>query len=76
MDDKYTLLQDLTKALKIACEILTADPEGGAARVPFPLFRDVYHFLASIDGEIRREIIQTATDYLQMHALVHIYDMI
>jgi len=62
------LAENITKALKIACEILTADPEGGASRVPFPLFRDVYKFLASIDGEIREETVQAALNYLQMHA--------
>uniref|UniRef100_A0A8D2NG21 Ropporin-1-like protein n=1 Tax=Zonotrichia albicollis TaxID=44394 RepID=A0A8D2NG21_ZONAL len=39
-------------SMKQACEILTRDPEGGAARIPFETFSFLYLYLASIDGEI------------------------
>uniref|UniRef100_A0A8B9MKI7 Ropporin-1-like protein n=1 Tax=Accipiter nisus TaxID=211598 RepID=A0A8B9MKI7_9AVES len=42
-------------SMKHACEILTRDPEGGAARIPFATFSFLYSYLASIDGEIPEE---------------------
>ncbi|NWV46922.1 ROP1L protein, partial [Daphoenositta chrysoptera] len=45
-------LQSLLSSMKQACEILTTDPEGGAARIPFETFSFLYSYLASIDGEI------------------------
>ena len=54
-------------ALRIACEILTHDPEGGAARIPFPLFQDLYKYLAQIDGEIDDEHINKVIEYLDYH---------
>ncbi|XP_010139752.1 PREDICTED: ropporin-1-like protein [Buceros rhinoceros silvestris] len=45
----------LLSSMKHACEILTMDPEGGAARVPFETFSFLYLYLASIDGEIAEE---------------------
>ncbi|NWH99221.1 ROP1L protein, partial [Tichodroma muraria] len=45
-------LQSLLSSMKQACGILTRDPEGGAARIPFETFSFLYSYLASIDGEI------------------------
>lgn len=45
----------LLSSMKHACEILTRDPEGGAARIPFETFSFLYSYLASIDGEIPEE---------------------
>ncbi|NXY86437.1 ROP1L protein, partial [Alcedo cyanopectus] len=45
----------LLSSMKHACEILTKDPEGGAARVPFETFSFLYLYLANIDGEIPEE---------------------
>ncbi|KAM7071430.1 ropporin-1-like protein isoform 1-T4 [Acridotheres tristis] len=42
----------LLSSMKQACEILTRDPEDGAARIPFETFSFLYSYLASIDGEI------------------------
>ncbi|XP_074843944.1 ropporin-1-like protein isoform X1 [Carettochelys insculpta] len=42
----------LLTSMKYACEILTTDPEGGPARIPFDTFSFIYTYLASIDGEI------------------------
>ncbi|XP_053856107.1 ropporin-1-like protein isoform X1 [Vidua macroura] len=42
----------LLSSMKQACEILTRDAEGGAARIPFETFSFLYSYLASIDGEI------------------------
>ncbi|NXC41964.1 ROP1L protein, partial [Penelope pileata] len=45
-------LQSLLSSMKHACEILTEDPEGGAARIPFETFSFLYSYLAGIDGDI------------------------
>ncbi|XP_027499898.1 ropporin-1-like protein isoform X1 [Chiroxiphia lanceolata] len=42
----------LLSSMKHACEILTSEPEGGAAPIPFETFSFLYLYLASIDGEI------------------------
>uniref|UniRef100_A0A8D0L4J6 Ropporin-1-like protein n=1 Tax=Sphenodon punctatus TaxID=8508 RepID=A0A8D0L4J6_SPHPU len=42
----------LVSAMKHACEILTTDPEGGPARIPFDTFSFLYSYLAIVDGEI------------------------
>uniref|UniRef100_A0A8C4VV98 Ropporin-1-like protein n=1 Tax=Gopherus evgoodei TaxID=1825980 RepID=A0A8C4VV98_9SAUR len=42
----------LMTSVKYACEILTTDPEGGPARIPFDTFSFIYTYLASIDGEM------------------------
>ncbi|NWX02298.1 ROP1L protein, partial [Caloenas nicobarica] len=52
-------LQSLLSSMKHACEILTKDPDGGAARVPFETFSFLYSYLASIDGEIPEEETET-----------------
>lgn len=38
--------------MKLLCELLTSDPEGGPARIPFELFIDLYRYLAQIDGNV------------------------
>ncbi|KAJ8277713.1 hypothetical protein GJAV_G00078930 [Gymnothorax javanicus] len=42
----------ILSAMKQACEILTQDPEGGAARIPYDTFVSLYTYLAHLDGEI------------------------
>ncbi|XP_074801141.1 ropporin-1-like protein isoform X3 [Natator depressus] len=42
----------LMTSVKYACEILTTDPEGGPARIPFDTFSFIYTYLASIDDEM------------------------
>ena len=61
----FYCLQNITAAMKTVCEILTADPEGGAARIPYPLFKDIYTYLAQIDGEISQAQINEVFTYLQ-----------
>lgn len=61
------LAGNITSAMKVICEILTRDPEGGAARVPFDLFKELYTYLAQIDGEISEEQIESVFTYLQYH---------
>ena len=56
--------QSLTLAMKTVCEILTTDLEGGSARIPFSLFKELYTYLAEIDGEIPKEHVSTVIDHL------------
>lgn len=44
--------QSLNAALKHLCEILTDDPEGGPARIPFKTFSYVYRYLAKLDTDV------------------------
>lgn len=50
--------------MKAVCEILTTDLEGGPARIPFSLFKELYTYLAEIDGEIPKEHVSTVIDHL------------
>ena len=59
--------QNITDAMKTVCEILTADPEGGPARIPFQLFQDLYRYLAHIDGEISQEHLNNVISHLEYH---------
>uniref|UniRef100_A0A672IME2 Ropporin-1-like protein n=1 Tax=Salarias fasciatus TaxID=181472 RepID=A0A672IME2_SALFA len=45
----------LQSSLKFACEILTEDEEGGAARIPFDTFVRLYTCLAHLDGDVPQE---------------------
>ena len=56
--------------MQMVCEILTADPEGGAARIPFPLFQDLYRYLAQVDGEISEEHINNVISHLHYDVYV------
>lgn len=38
--------------MKHLCEILTTDPEGGPARIPFGTFSYVYRYLSGLDSDI------------------------
>ncbi|XP_060756807.1 ropporin-1-like protein [Neoarius graeffei] len=49
----------ILSALKFACEILTEDPEGGAARIPFDTFVSLYTYLAELDGDIPQDEIDS-----------------
>ncbi|KAM5157308.1 ropporin-1-like protein [Mantella aurantiaca] len=55
-------------ALKHACEILTEDPEGGAARIPFETFTFLYKYLAQVDRDIPETQIEEAVHALQTEA--------
>ncbi|KAF7214063.1 ropporin-1-like protein isoform X2 [Nothobranchius furzeri] len=56
---------NLQSSLKFACEILTNDEEGGAARIPFDTFVQIYTYLAHLDGVVSQSHIQTFLKSLQ-----------
>ncbi|XP_066497167.1 ropporin-1-like protein isoform X2 [Hoplias malabaricus] len=45
----------ITSTLKHACEILTEDPDGGAAQIPLEVSVKLYTYLAELDGDIPQE---------------------
>ena len=55
----------MPQALKVLCEILTTDAEGGPARIPLEQFEKLYKFLAQVDGEVSREQIHKVMEYLK-----------
>ena len=55
----------MPQALKVLCEILTTDPEGGPARIPVEQFEKLYRFLAHVDGEVASEQIHKVMEYLK-----------
>ena len=59
--------------MKLACEILTADPEGGAARIPFNLFQFIYKYLVELDGEIPQEHVNAVLECLEQQVYVTLY---
>lgn len=52
-------------SLKHACEILTEDEEGGAARIPFTTFVKLYTYLAHLDGDIPQDDMDKFLSSLQ-----------
>jgi len=50
--------------MKSVCEILTKNLEGGPAQIPFQTFKELYTYLADIDGEIPKEHVETVIDHL------------
>ncbi|NXS87688.1 ROP1L protein, partial [Erpornis zantholeuca] len=64
-------LQSLLSSMKQACQILTRDPEGGAARIPFETFSFLYSYLASIDGEISETEMKVFLQEIQEQADKH-----
>ncbi len=63
--------QTIISALKHACEILTEDPEGGSAQIPFDTFQSLYTYLAHLDGEIPKEQIDSFLHSLEKYAWAH-----
>ncbi|XP_049912718.1 ropporin-1-like protein [Epinephelus moara] len=55
----------LMSSLKFACEILTEDEEGGAARIPFRTFIQLYTYLAQLDGDMPQDRISSFLSSLQ-----------
>lgn len=56
--------ENLTLAMKTVCEILTTDLEGGPARIPFSLFKELFTYLAETDGEIPKEHVDAVIEHL------------
>ncbi|XP_072306726.1 ropporin-1-like protein [Eucyclogobius newberryi] len=55
----------LMSSLKIACEILSEDEEGGAAQIPFSTFVQLYTYLAHVDGDLTENQVHNFLRSLQ-----------
>ncbi|CAF3541151.1 unnamed protein product [Rotaria socialis] len=56
--------KNMTDTLIKICELLTSDPPGANARIPFEQWKKYYRYLAEIDGDIREPHIKEVIDYL------------
>lgn len=63
-----TLEKSISAALKVTCEIMSTDSDGGDARIDFDLFSDLYSFLARVDGDISDTQTQRALDWLKIES--------
>ncbi|TNN84641.1 Ropporin-1-like protein [Liparis tanakae] len=55
----------LVSSLKFACEILTEDEAGGAARIPFNTFVKLYTYLSHLEGDTTQYCIDNFLSSLQ-----------
>ncbi|XP_072304503.1 ropporin-1-like protein [Eucyclogobius newberryi] len=74
-----SLAGTLRSSLKIACEILTEDEEGGAARIPFSIFVQIYTYLAHVEGDLTENQIDNYLKSLQpeidkQDGMIHLYN--
>ena len=51
--------------MKIICTIVSRDPQGGACRIPFEVFKEHYQYLASLSGDISQSQIDDVFRYLE-----------
>ena len=63
-----TLESNLSDAMTLVCRVLTKDPEGGPARIPYEEFKELYSYLAEVDGNITQEHIESVFSYLDNDA--------
>jgi len=63
-----TLEKDLTGTMRMVCEIITKEPDGGSAAIPYPTFERIYKYLASADGGVADSRVANALEYLQKEA--------
>ncbi|XP_002120326.2 ropporin-1-like protein [Ciona intestinalis] len=56
---------NITEGMRLICQILTTDPDGGACRIQFTLFKELYQYLASLGGEISESQIEGVISHLQ-----------
>ena len=58
------LNKTLTDTMTMVCEILTSDPDGGAARIHLALFTELFEFLYKKDGRVTSEQAEQLITYL------------
>lgn len=56
--------EDISAALKTLCEVITKDLHGWQSRIDFETFRNVYKYLASVDGEIPLRHVNEVLEHL------------
>ncbi|CAF0756310.1 unnamed protein product [Rotaria sordida] len=58
------LAKNMTDTLIKICELLTSDPPGANARIPFEQWKKYYRYLAELDGDVKEQHIKEVIDYL------------
>ncbi|UJR33684.1 hypothetical protein I4U23_021113 [Adineta vaga] len=58
------LAKNITDTLIKICELLTSDPQGANARIPFDVWKKYYRYLAELDGDITEQHVKQVIDYL------------
>ncbi|XP_037070617.1 ropporin-1-like protein isoform X2 [Pollicipes pollicipes] len=51
--------------MRMVCEIITAEPAGGSAAIPYATFERVYKYLANADGNVADSRVNNALEYLE-----------
>jgi hypothetical protein len=54
--------------MKVVCEVLTEQPDGVDAMIPYMHFWEIYVFLAKLDGCVTHEQMMTVNDFLMNRA--------
>ncbi|KAF0294336.1 Ropporin-1-like protein [Amphibalanus amphitrite] len=60
-----TLEKDLTGTMRMVCEIITAEPAGGSAAIPYNTFERIYKYLATADGSVPDSRVNNVLEYLR-----------
>ena len=68
--------EDIGGALKMLCEILTKDLHGGSAQIEFELFRTLYKYLATVDGDIPLRHVNDVLEHLSYDIVERQHGMI
>ncbi|MBZ3874916.1 Ropporin-1 [Sciurus carolinensis] len=55
----------IAKTLKIVCEVLSSDHDGGPPRIPFSTFQFLYTYIAEVDGEISASHVSRMLNYIE-----------
>ncbi|KAL6068862.1 hypothetical protein STEG23_036943 [Scotinomys teguina] len=55
----------IAKTLKIVCEVLSCDRDGGQPRIPFSTFQFLYTYIAEVDGEISSSHVSRMLNYIE-----------
>ena len=58
------LCRTLTETMSMTCQILSSDPDGGAARIALGQFEELFEFLYKKDGRVTSEQVGQVLAYL------------
>ncbi|XP_058920417.1 ropporin-1A [Kogia breviceps] len=59
----------IAKTLKIVCEVLSSDHDGGPPRIPFSTFQFLYTYIAELDGEISASHVSRMLNYIEREVI-------
>ncbi|XP_007115846.1 ropporin-1A [Physeter macrocephalus] len=59
----------IAKSLKIVCEVLSSDHDGGPPRIPFSTFQFLYTYIAEVDGEISASHVSRMLNYIEREVI-------